>query len=221
MNPNKKMIIYGAGDFAEILFHLISACDYQVVGFVSDYAKSKETLFDLPVINSESILAVFPPEIHSMALGFSGKDLQKTRAERYSEMKNNGYSFPNIIHPSAQIIKADLHHEANLIFEGTIIGYKCTLGTGNVLWQNCVLPHHNTVGNFNSFAPSVSLSGFSTVGNHCFLGNNSSVNNHVYISDWSVLGAGAYAQKSVPEGGILVPQRSILLDTKDSRSMGL
>src|SRR5699024_11501320 len=74
-----------------------------------------------------------------------------------------------------------------------------TLFRSNIIWPNVVLPHHNVLGDFNNLAPSVSLSGYSKIQDHCFLGNNSCVNNHVCVQSYAYVGAGAYAAKDVPE----------------------
>lgn len=215
-------MIYGAGDLAEIVSHLAIVCGHQIAGYVSDFANRGDEINSLPVIHSQLIEKEFPPEEHSVILGFSGNDLQRTREERHRLLTQKGYMFPNLVHPSAQASEDFKRgYDANIVFEGAIIGYMCQLGQGNMIWQNCVLPHHNSIGSFNTFAPSVSLSGFSTIGDHCFLGNNSTVNNRIHIGDWSVLGAGSYARRSLEPKSVLVPQKSIILEEKDSQGFGL
>ena len=61
---NKKLVIVGAGEFAEIAYEYFTYdSDYEVVGFVVEKAYIKETkLFDKPVTPLENILTDYPPE---------------------------------------------------------------------------------------------------------------------------------------------------------------
>lgn len=43
----------------------------------------------------------------------------------------------------------------------------------------------NIVGSFNNFSPGSSASGNVTMGDHCFLGNNSTYKNKITIADYT------------------------------------
>ena len=102
--------------------------------------------------------------------------------------------------------------EGNIILAHTSIEAHSRIGSGNIIWQNVVLPHHNVIGDFNNLAPSVSLSGYSRIGSHCFVGNNVCVKNRVYIYDYAYIGAGSYVAHDVPENTVIVPARSYALE---------
>ncbi len=219
MADRRKIVIYGAGDFADIVCELAVICGYSVSGYVCDSVIELASPSQKDIVSIDRIDEVFPANKYCVALGFTGQDLQHTREKKYNLMREKGYELPNLIHPRAVV--SGNSEDANIIFEGAIVGYRCCIGHANILWQNCVLPHHNKVGSFNNIAPTVSFSGYSSVGNHCFIGNNATLNNRVHVADDSVVGATAYVNKSLMEASVLVPQRSVILENKSSLEFGL
>ena len=145
-----------------------------------------------------------------MAMGFIGKDLQKTREEKYCEMLNKGYRFPNVVQPGAHV--SGMLGKGNIVMAGAVVGPRCSIADCNILWQNCVLSHDNEIGDFNNISPTASFSGYARAGSHCLIGNGAQLNNFVVVNDWALVGAGAYAREDVPTEAVLAPPRSYVLD---------
>lgn len=207
----KPLVIYGTGDMAMLVYEVATMAGKKIAGFTSDGESTLDNAL-LAFVPRTELLQVFPPESYDMFMGFIGKGLQGLRSERFYEMMQLGYQMPNIVQPGAHI--AGELGQGNLVMAGAVVGPRCRIGNGNILWQNCVLAHDNIIGDFNNIAPTASLSGYAKVGSHAFVGNGAVLNNFVYINDWVLVGAGSYANKDVPENAVLVPERSCLLKGK-------
>ena len=209
-----KIILYGLGDFADIISCIIDRTDnYEVSGFTLDnkYIDEKEYK-GLPIIGFEEIETVFSPEEYSIVIAFIGGNMYRERENKFNQAINKGYSLPNIISKNVRINSSSIGM-GNIILENISVGDFC-IGDGNIFWQGTILPHHNRVGNFNNFGPGSSLSGYSSIGNNCFIGNNSIIKNKVRIADYTLVGAGAYVDKNTDEYDVYVPSKSIKIDKK-------
>ena len=207
----KKIIMFGIGDFSDILYHIITEkLRRRVVAYTveSDYLKKGCMTYNGHVlVPFDTLEKMYSPEDHAVVIGMIGKRMFRQRENIRNHILAKGYSLPNIIDPSAQVDTRDMK-EGNIILANSSIEAHCRIGSCNIIWQNVVLPHHNVVGSFNNLAPSVSLSGYSRIGSHCFVGNNVSVKNKTEIEDYSYIGAGAYISSPVKSYTVMVPPRS-------------
>lgn len=213
----KDIIIFGVGDFADILkVYIEEYLPCKVIAFtVNREFINDEHHTGLPVVAFEDIESRFKSNNYSMVIGMIGKQMFMQRKEIFTQCKNKNYELPNIICTETLSATSKMG-EGNIILPNVSIGPFVEIGTGNIFWQNCVIPHHNNIGNFNHFAPSVSLSGNSKIKNHCFLGNNVTVNNHTTIMNYTFVGAGAYVRKDTKSYQVIVPNNSFVLEGKRS-----
>lgn len=204
------LVVYGTGDFAKIVYVVAREAGFDVVAFTADDGVSDLGEGYPPFVGRRELQDAFPPSRFGMAMGFIGKGLQGLRSERCREMHEAGYRFPNIVQPGANVTGA--LGRGNIVFAGASVGCRCRVGDWNILWQNCVLSHDNVVGDFNNISPTASFSGYAKVGSHCLIGNGAALNNFIVVGDWALVGAGAYARNDVPEGAVLVPAESYVLE---------
>lgn len=216
MTSHKPLVIFGGGDFAAIVACLAIDAGYCVACFTGDVPETSDRFSDIaPTLPLAQALVEFPSTNYDAALGFLGKDLQITREAKYHMMREEGYYFPNLVQPGANVTAGALK-EGNIIFAGAAVGCRCSIGTGNIVWHNAVLPHDNVVGDFNNIAPTVSLSGYASIDNHCFIGNNSAIGNGVHIGDYGLVGAGAFVKRNLDAHRVIVPHESYVLEGKRS-----
>lgn len=210
-------LIFGTGDFADILCKKILADGFGLDGYTINQKFITEDFFTgLPVFPYERLREYFPEEDIQLYLAVIGKrSMFQQREAVYYAVKQDGYAVKNYISSKA-IVSTSQIGDGNIIMENVVIEQHCSLGNGNIIWPNVVLPHHNTIGSFNNLSPSASFSGYASVGNHCFIGNNACLNNHVRVNDRALIGAGVFAAKDVPSEAVLVSQRAYLLEGRKS-----
>lgn len=213
----KKIIVYGAGQFADIVTNLIEASLHrEVAGYVLDnefYDKNEYN--GRPVVSSSNMMNVFPPEGYSAVLGFMGHDMFDAWERTFNMLLKNGYELENFIHPSA-IISSNNIGQGNIILENCVIGYGTTLGNGNVLYPLTAINHNNNIGSFNLFASGVHTAGGTIIENHVFMGLNTCTNNKITIADYTFVGAGSHIVKSTEKGCVYISNAALKLNKVNS-----
>lgn len=212
-----RNIIFGVGEFADILFQKLVDANIEVDAFCIDekYVKNLSLKPQRPLVLYEELDRHVKDDI-GIYIGVIGKkcmfELRKSVFERISR---DGYRILNYIDPSAIVRTSNIGH-GNIIMENTVIESHCMIGNGNIIWPNVVMSHHNTIGSFNNISPSASFSGYSSIGNQCFIGNNACLNNHIHISDKGLVGAGVFARKDLDAESVLVSPESYILENRKS-----
>lgn len=214
---NKKVLIFGDTDLAENLFyHLVNENVY-IDGFcVNEEYYKQETLFGKPIFTFEELdekFSDFQVELY-LCIGYKG--MNQYRKEIFSKAKQKGYIIRNYIHSSARIYTVDIG-EGNLFFENTYVGMYTKIGNGNIFYPGSIVAHHTEVGDFNFFAIASSIAGKVKLGNQNFFGNNSTTRDNINIGNCVLVGAGAYLYCGIDDGKVVVPNRSIILENKNSR----
>lgn len=206
-------LIFGIGEFAEILFEKLKYDNIHVDGFTVDKEYVlKDKYLGKTVFPFEEIDQNFSFAEKKIYIGAIGKhNMFQTRKNIYERISECGYQPCNYISPYAKVFTEDIGF-GNIIMENVVIEKHCKVGNGNIIWPNVVLPHHNKVGSFNNISPSASFSGYSQIGDQCFIGNNAVLNNHAIVHDFALIGAGAFVQKEVEEEAVLVANRSYILE---------
>ena len=208
----KKIVVFGIGDFSDIIVDMIqNKLDLSVEGFVIDDEYYANNIWKgKPVVPLSRIKENYPKENYSIVLGMIGDRLFDLRAVKFRYLKELGYKIENIIHPSATISYETIG-EGNIFLENSCVAFGSVIGDGNIFWPLSCVNHHGKIGSFNNLSPSVSLAGGVTVGDHCFLGCNSTYNNRIIVHDYTFVGAGSYISCNTEPYGVYVPPRAIKL----------
>ena len=137
---NKSLLIIGAGSFSTEADELARLLGYTDIAFLDD---NSDKAMNSPVIGSCSQVAKMRAKYDTaiVALG-NNKDWMK-----YHQMlKENGYSIPTLIHPTAYI-SPDAE-----VADGCIIRAKCVvsryvkLGEATILNVGALIDHHVEIG---------------------------------------------------------------------------
>ena len=214
---NKKIIIFGTGDLAELLTYYIKHdTDWEVACFsINEEYMTGTTFLGLLVIPFEKLEKDFSPNKYEILLGIGYTKMNAIREKIFNECKEKGYVVSKYIHSSAIIGTEDIG-EGTIILERSIVQPFASIGKANIIWCNTVIAHNAIIGDFNTLSAAVSVSGFVGVKNNCFLGNQSMVLDHVVLEDFTLVGAGAIVKKNTHKFATIVPARSIVLEHKKS-----
>lgn len=212
-----KYIIVGNGDYAKMMGRYLGETkDIQISGFTVESKYISEEMDNTPVIPAEEIYESYPPSEYYLIMGIGYRNMNHIKKQEYNRYKKMGYHFENYIHPTAIIGKSVIMGEGNNIFEGVVIQEGVKMGDGNLVYGGVLIAHENSIGSFNSFSVKACIAGCSMIGNNCFFGANSTVRDHVSISDYTLVGAGAYVDVSTNPYGVVVSQKSVVLEGRSS-----
>jgi len=194
---SNKLIIYGAGFLAELMYyHFTHESKYEVVAFCLDKSFiTQSTLCDLPIVSFESIQTTYPEKDYKMFVAIGYRSL-RNRKLMFDKAKAKNYQLVNFISPSAGIRENLVIGENNLIQARVEIEPFAKIGNNNIFWTGSILGHHFTIGHHNYIAGNCGFGGFCTMGDCCFMGNAAVTANNITIADETNMVAGTVILKN-------------------------
>lgn len=190
---HKKLVIFGAGDIAELAhYYFCSDSNYDVVAFTVDANYIKESRFcDLPLVPFENIATEYPPKDFQFFVALSYSKNNAIRKEKYLAAKALGYELASYISTKATILNQNKIGENCFILEDNTIQPFVKIGNNVTLWSGNHIGHHSVVSDHTFIASHVVVSGGVKIGEQCFIGVNATLRDHIQIGDRCVVGAGA------------------------------
>lgn len=220
----KPFVLIGAGQFAEYVRYILEhELNEKVVAFAVNerYLNPEYNEKDgIPIVPYEAIRELYSPMDYCVAISFLGNDMFLSREKAFVECMKSGYQLPNIIHPSV-INQTVAMGQGNIIGAGTILGPFTEIGCMNVLFDHSFTAHNVVLGDCNLLTANVSPMGNCKIGNHCFVGAGSVINNRVVLADYTLVGAGAFVRRSTKTFDVIVPARSYKLEKVKSTDFGI
>lgn len=204
-----KLIVVGTSKFSRMLKEYINDLGIEVIAYAVDreFIKSNE-IDGIPVIAIDALNETYSPKDVQLVLGIGYTQLGNLKREIFERCKKMNYHFFNYVHPTAVIDKTVEIGEGNLIFENVVIQKHAKMGSGNLLFSNAVIMHDNQIGSFVTFGAGSVSNGFVEVQDCCFIGANATIRDGVTIGKNTLVGAGAYVNRSTKENTAVLPARS-------------
>lgn len=203
MTQNKKLVIIGAGELANIAYEYFTYdSDYEVVGFcVEKEYKNAETLYDKPIITFEELTSRFPKESYDAFVAIPASQLNRLRTRLYQTVKELGYTCATYISSKAFVWRNAEIGENCFVFEHNTIQPFVKIGNNVILWSGNHIGHQTIIEDNCFLSSHVVVSGYCKIGDSSFLGVNSTFNDHVEVPRDCIIASGALVSKSLPEPG--------------------
>jgi len=216
---NKRLVIFGSGDIAQLAYYYFSTdSQYEVVAFSVDAAYITTTTFcDLPVVSFEEVLQQYPPEEHDFFVALSYSKLNEVRKQKYLAVKALGYKLASFVSSKATVLNNEQIGENCFIFEDNTIQPFVIIGNNVTLWSGNHIGHHSKIKDHCFIASHVVVSGGVEIGEQCFIGVNATLRDHIKIGEKCIIGAGTLLLSDAePEGLYIGPatERSKIPSTK-------
>ena len=131
----KKLVLIGAGDFAEIAYEYFTFdSDYEVTGFcVEKKYLLKDELAKLPVVPYEEIEEIYPPSLYEVFVAIPNSQLNRLRRRFYDDLKSKGYRFATYVSSHAFVWR-------NVeIGENTVIAAQTGIAGSTKIGKNCMI----------------------------------------------------------------------------------
>lgn len=201
-----KLIIYGNGKMAAMLYQYLKH-DYDVVCFtVDEVCVTDHCMADLPVIPFERVASHYDPSEHSTIIAVGFVEMNDLRERKYREASALGYSFINYIHSSV-VLHDDLVFGDNIVIldhvslhPGTTVGNSTFIASGSVVGHCC------SIGDSCWISSGVSVAGECKIGPGCFLGINSSIGHGVRLGAKTFVGANTLITKDTGDGDVYISE---------------
>jgi sugar O-acyltransferase (sialic acid O-acetyltransferase NeuD family) len=201
-----KIVIFGAGQTAEIAYNYISKdSPHEIVAFTAnaEFIKDK-TFLGLPLVPFETIEKTFGPEKFEMFVAMSYTNLNRLRADRYNDAKKKGYRLISYVSSKAGII-GDIEMGDNcFILENQSIQTFAKIGNDVWIWSGVLVGHGSIIGDHCWLTSEAGIGGNAVIGPYCFLGMNATVGHMVTIGRESFLGACTLVTKNAREKSVYI-----------------
>jgi len=206
---NKKLIIFGTGDVAQIANYYFSIdSNYEVVAFTVDQSYCSEREFEgLPLVPFEEVEKQLSTDQHEMFIALSYSQMNKVRAKKYEEAKNKGYKIASYISSKCTYLSQYPPGENAFIFEDNTVQPFVKIGNNVTLWSGNHIGHHSIIEAHNFVSSHVVISGHCHIYSYCFLGVNATLVHKVTLAEGTLLGAGVVISKDTELNGVYVASR--------------
>lgn len=208
---NKKLVIFGAGDIAQLAwFYFTHDSDRQVAAFTVDREYlHNDSLRGLPFVAADEVAQRFPPDEYDMFVALSYAKRNSIREKKCEQAEAMGYLLASYV--SSRLT----------LFPGTPIGKNCflledntiqpfvSIGNNVTLWSGNHIGHHSIIGDNCFITSHVVISGGVKIGRNCFIGVNATVRDHVEIGDRTLVGAGSLILHSTEPGTLYVAAETL------------
>lgn len=200
---DRKLVIVGAGEFAEIAYEYFTYdSKYEVVAFaVESQFRNREELFGLPVVDFESLEDRYSPQKYETYVAITYVQLNRARKRLYQMCKEKGYQCASYVSSHAFVWNNVEIGENTFIFEDNTIQYHVKIGNNVVLWSGNHIGHRTVIEDDVWMTSHDVISGFCHIGSGSFIGVNATLGDNVTLGKDTVFGAGALAIKSLTESG--------------------
>jgi sugar O-acyltransferase (sialic acid O-acetyltransferase NeuD family) len=195
----KKIIIFGAGNHAKVLFYeIVKIKKFIIIGFVDDFVKKGKVIINYQKKNYKNLGSLV--SLKKNTKNFSGiiaigsNFIRKQIVDKVSCF-NLKIKWETIISKNAVISK-------NVkIGEGTVIISGSQIGNGSLIGKHCLinsassLDHDNTFQDYSSTGPGTVTGGSVVVGKMSHLGIGAVVKQNIRIKENTIIGANSYVNK--------------------------
>lgn len=172
----EKLLLVGAGGFGRVV--LEHASNFYSCAFLDD---GEATIVDgIPVIGKTSEMASFYPDYKLLLVTIGNNAL---RERLYKEAASIGFTFPNIIHPSAYVSPHAHIGSACVILNNAVVQNNARCGDGCILNPGVELHHDSSIGNHCLIYTNSVVRSLTMVGDRVWIGSNATVSTSAVVPD--------------------------------------
>jgi acetyltransferase EpsM len=201
-DADKSVIIYGGGGHGKSLIDLVRAMgEYRIIGIVDDGLKPGTEVLGVTVLGSENALAGLRSMGITKAINAVGGigDIS-ARIAIFQTLRDAGFSFPRVDHPSATVEASAEIADGVQILPRAYIGTLAKLEFGVLINNGVIVSHDCVIEKHSGIAPGAVLAGEVHVGANVQIGMGVTVNLRVRIAENVSIGNSAVIKSDVPPG---------------------
>ncbi|MDA7880820.1 acetyltransferase [Akkermansiaceae bacterium] len=203
-------MILGAGGHARVLIDLADLLGLEVKGLTSLYHEAGTLVGGKPVLGSDRVLLEREAGEVELAIGFGTTGVSPVRKALFDRMRDAGYRFVTLIHPSACVSGGAAVGEGSQIMAGAVLQTGVEIGENSIINTRASLDHDVCIGDHCHIAPGVVCSGSVEIGDGSHLGVGAVVIEGIKVGSGSMVAAGAVVVENLaPEARVKgVPARN-------------
>jgi len=196
-----NILIVGAGGHGQtiadaLLRAAMAGATKQAIGFLDDTPELQRSSYQgLPVLGPIASIARVPHDQVIVAIGDN-----RVRREIYLRLRNEGFSFATIVHPTATVARDVEIGPGSYVSALALVGAATRIGANTIVNGAGCIAHHNLIGDHVHIAPGVNSTRDVQIGEGAMVGIGTNIISGCTIGAWSVVGAGSLVTRDIPSG---------------------
>lgn len=207
----QDIILLGLGGHAHSVVDSIEReGKYNIIGFLDTKEMQGKCFGDYIVLGTDDTLKRhYDSGIRNafVTIGFMGYG--NIRNQLYKQLKDIGYTVPNIIDVTAVISKNVELEEGIFVGKNAVINANARIGEMCIINTGVIVEHDCRIGKFSHIAVGSVLCGGVSVGEQALIGANATVIQERKIGNCCIIGAGVTIRKDVEENSMVTDNEII------------
>lgn len=201
----KKIVIFGAGGLGRETINTINFGinrwnpKYELLGFVVEnkYYNDNVMIDGYPLLGTEQWLIDHKQDVSCViAIG----DYSVERERIFQMLDSNGVHLETLISGDAFVPPTCTVGRGCYIGSGVLLSAGMVVGDGVFINSQCMFGHDVKLGDFSTFYPRATISGYCEIGKHAKIGGNAYIVPHKKVGERAVVAAGSVVFSNVRAG---------------------
>lgn len=192
---SKPLIIIGNGGHASVLTEILLAQGRDILGFTTP--SGGENQFGLRYLGPDDMILQHKPKEVELVLGIGMLGPFSIREKIFQQLKQYGYSFSSVIHPSAIIASSVQLGEGTQLMAGAIVQTSSVIDDNTIVNTGALVDHNCQIGAHVHIAPGTKISGAVQIGNSTHIGTGTTIIQGIAIGVGCLIGAGSVVVKNI------------------------
>lgn len=208
---SNAIILIGAGGHASVLADMLLESGHVIAGIVSIISAKRVDLATITrYATDEEFMKKCKPNEVTLVNGLGSLPVSTTRFDLHKKFKEAGYTFMQVVSPTAIISRHATLDEGAQVMPGAIINSGTNIGACSIINTGAIVDHDCQIGPYNHIAPGAVLSGGIHTGEYVHVGTGAVIIQGVTIGSYSVVGAGACVSKNIGANKIVYPAKPFI-----------
>ena len=197
----QDIIIIGSGGHAKVVVDIIEEMDvFNIIGVTTVDQEPGSFFQGYTVLGNDDVLPDYQRKgIKHAVMGLGGYRDNRLRKKVFEFIKSLGFSFQNIIHPSAIVSKSAKLGEGVVIFPGAVLNTEVEVGNNSIIATGSTIDHETVIGNHVLVSAGVTVGAYSKIEDNVLLALGAKVISGIKIKANALIAAGAVVVKDVEE----------------------
>jgi len=192
---NKPIIMIGNGGHASVLVETLIAQQRELKGYTSP--QEEKSFLNLSYLGTDDIITTYDSNEVELVLGLGTIGVSTVRKLIFEQFIAIGYTFSNVIHPTAIVASSVQVGHGIQIMAGAILQTNVSIADNTIINTGSIIDHDGVIGSHIHLAPRVTLSGGVRIGDSCHIGTGTSIIQGITIGDETMIGAGSVVVKNI------------------------
>ena len=205
------IIIVSGGGLAKMCIDLIRLNKaYNIHGITDPDSSIAPSVMGVPYLGTDAELSKLRSQGYMTAVNAIGSiSISNTsevfflRKKLYKQIKEQGFFFPTLIHPSAEIAPSVQIGEGTLVFENAVIGSEAIIGDNCIINTGAIISHDCKIANHTRISPGAILAGNVRIGENSLIGMGVTIYMKVRIGKNVIIANGQNITCDIPDNAII------------------